>query len=521
MKKQRHPARLLHAIPIRWRLTLVSLSLLALLLAVLGIIISMVANRALVTNEIEELHSESQVAFKGVMKDLRLPQDRAFSLGDGELPPGTPGADFQSTALSLLHALSSPSTGTNALILNPDGTTMLTWNAAPFAFPAITIPASEIQQLMSTNNPYLITRDAIGERQLVVFIPLEKNQQTIALLQISTPTAPIDQFLATLNLLLFLGILSVLILATICMFPLVSVALRPLVEIERTSRRIAQGKLSMRIDPPATDDEIGRLARSFNQMIARLEEAFQRQKRFVGDVSHELRTPLTALSGSLEMLLIGADQGNPEATRRLTRGMFNEVLRMHRMVEDLLALNRLDERQITFRREKIDPAHLLTTICTQAEHLTRGQELRCLLDPDLPPICADSDRLQQVLLNVLDNACKYTPTGGLVELHAQQTSAHIVSISVRDTGQGIPAEALPHVFDRFYRADPARSRSPERVGGNGLGLSIARELVEAQGGTITIQSLPGHGTTVTLRFPIFTGQMARAYAHQSSALQKA
>jgi two-component system OmpR family sensor kinase len=415
--------------------------------------------------------------------------------------------------------LSSPSTGTNALILNPNGTTMLTWNAAPFAFPAITLPASQIQPLMSTSDPYLITRDAIGERQLVVFIPLDKDQQTIALLQISTPTAPIDQFLATLNLLLFLGILSVLVLATICTFPLVGLALRPLVEIERTSRRIAQGKLSMRIDPPPTGDEIGRLARSFNQMVARLEEAFQRQKRFVGDVSHELRTPLTALSGSLEMLLIGADQGNPEAMRRLTRGMFNEVLRMHRMVEDLLALNRLDERQITLRREKIDPGQLLSTVCTQAEHLTRGQELRCLLDPDLPPIYADKDRLQQVLLNVLDNAFKYTPPAGEVELHAQQATSQTVSISIKDTGQGISTEALPHVFDRFYRADPARSRSPERVGGNGLGLSIARELVEAQGGTIHIQSQPGQGTIVTLSFPVSEQQTTPLRANQSYILQ--
>src|SRR6185437_12159486 len=202
---------------------------------------------------------------------------------------------------------------------------------------------------------------------------------------------------------------------------------------------------------------------------------FQKQKRFVGDVSHELRTPLTVLNGNLEMLMLGADHGDPEISRHLTRGMFAEVQRMHRMVEDLLALTRLDEGKLKLSKDTVVVDTLLATVCEQAVHLAHGQEICCVTEPELPDICADRDRLQQVLLNLVDNALKYTPLEGRVELSARQTAQQTVALTVNDTGQGIAPEALPHVFDRFYRADPARSRSSTRSGGSGLGLAIAKE----------------------------------------------
>lgn len=267
----------------------------------------------------------------------------------------------------------------------------------------------------------------------------------------------------------------------------------------------------MRINPPLTNDEIGRLAISFNSMVAQLEAAFRRQKQFVADASHELRTPLTALSGSLEMLLIGADQGDTEAARRLTHGMYAEVQRMHRLVEDLLVLTRLDEGKIVLREDSIQVDSVLQTVYDQAQHLARGQELRCQVDEGLPPVRADKDRLQQVLLNIVENALKFTPPDGKVELLAFRDEQNAIVIEVRDTGQGIPPEAVPHVFERFYRADPSRSRQPQHSGGSGLGLAIAKELIEAQGGAITITSVQGEGTTVAIRFPaaILTEQPKR------------
>jgi two-component system, OmpR family, sensor kinase len=482
-------------IPIRWRLTLISLGVLALLLSGLSIVITLVAEQVLFTNEVNVLHNEARLVVNGM-------KGHPFALARFSYPPPGPlPANFVHTGDELVLKLAS--TETNAAILSTNGSVLIPGSTFPLSPQPIVLSRTGVEQLLTTNQGdmnYVLAKDSQGQRQLITLIPLVSNHQTIAILQMSTPTAPIDQFLATLRLIFFLGVVCVLVLAVAITFPLVGLALHPLVDMERTSRRIARGALSMRIDPPSTDDEIGHLAYSFNEMVAQLEATFQRQKQFVSDASHELRTPLTALSGSLEMLLIGADRGDTEATRRLTHSMYNEVQRMHRLVEDLLVLTRLDEGKIVLRRDIIQVEPVISTVCSQAQYLARGQELHCLVAPDLPPIQADKDRLQQVLLNLVDNALKFTPPTGRVDILAGSNGQGTVIISVRDTGQGISPEALPHVFDRFYRADPSRSRQPRKVGGSGLGLAIAKELLEAQGGTISIESVPGEGTTVTIRF---------------------
>lgn len=510
MRQKRRFSTLIQRIPLRWRLALLSLALLTLLLSGLGMAISLIASQVLVTNEVNVLQNEAQVAIKGVMKGIPL-SERPFALSTHLLPEGPLPTNFEPSALSFLHALSGSSSGTHAAILTSLGGTLLVNPAVPY------LPQQKVREIMQTTNWYLLIKNAQGQRQLVVFIPLVRDYQTVGILQICTSTAPIDHFLAPFRLSLILGIIGALCLAMALTFPLVSVALRPLIEIERTSRRIARGELSVRIATPPTNDELGRLARSFNHMVARLETAFHKQKRFVADVSHELRTPLTALSGSLEMLLIGADQGDPEATRRLARGMYAEVQRMNRMVEDLLVLTRLDDGKIALRQEQIDVGMLLNTVYEQAELLAHGQELRREVAADLASVRADRDHLQQVLLNLVDNALKFTPAGGRVELRARSDQRNSVMITVSDTGQGIDPAALPHVFDRFYRADLARSRSPQQAGGSGLGLAIVRELVEAQDGRIEITSTPGQGTTVTLLFPAIQTYKPAAFAAESTS----
>jgi two-component system OmpR family sensor kinase len=514
MGERKRLLRFVQRIPIRWRLTLVSWGLLALLLISLGFIISSIAQQALVSNQVAVLRNEVVVAWKGVARGQGASRNqRPFELSSVFYQPGPLPPDFISAATPLIQALAGPST--NAIILTPDGSRILVADAASsfFSRPStIRFSPDKVQQIASSASPYVIATDEDGVRQLVLFIPLVNNFHGVGILEISTPTTPIDNFLVPFHWVLFLGIVGAICLAIALTFPLVGMALRPLVEIERTSRRIARGELSRRIDPVLANDEIGRLADSFNGMVARLESAFQRQKRFVADVSHELRTPLTALSGSLEMLLIGADRGDVEASRRLVHGMYAEVQRMHRMVEDLLTLTRLDEGKLTLRKEIIAVDLLLQTIYEQAAHLTRGQELSSTVEPGLPAIYGDRDRLQQVLLNLVDNAVKFTPPGGQIEIRAGKGSQNALLLTISDTGQGIAPEVLPHVFDRFYRADPSRSRSPQHAGGSGLGLAIARELIEAQGGTIEISSILGTGTTVTIRFPE-TAQIVAAATH--------
>jgi two-component system, OmpR family, sensor kinase len=487
---------LINHIPIRWRLVLLSLGLLVLLLSASSVIISIIAEQSLLTNEIDVLHNESFLAMRGIKNRPFMPSSFFFS-------PGSPSPGFEPTAAELAHRLTSPTT--NAAILSVEGDVLIPGSTLAFSSLPVTLAADKVRQMLAENNldtSYLLVKDAQEKRQMVVLIPLVSNFHTLGVLQISTPTAPIDNFLATLRLILFLGVVGTLCLGAALTFPLVSIALHPLVEIERTSRRIAQGTLSMRIDPPPTNDEIGRLALSFNRMVAQLEAAFQRQKRFVSDVSHELRTPLTALSGSLEMLLIGADGGDIEASRRLAHGMYTEIQRMHQLVEDLLALTQLDTGKIALRENIVYVDGIIQKVYEQAQHLSNGQELRYNVAPAIPPVRVDEDRLQQVLLNIVDNALKFTPASGRVDILAREEGQDAVIIQVCDTGQGIMPDALPHVFDRFYRADPSRSRLPQRVGGSGLGLAIAKELIEAQSGSISIESSPGEGTIVTLHFQV-------------------
>src|SRR5260370_34526623 len=201
------------------------------------------------------------------------------------------------------------------------------------------------------------------------------------------------------------------------------------------------------------------------------------------------------------MLLVRADDGDEETSRRLMSGMYAEVERMQRLVADLLALTRLDEGRVKLCVEAVDVPRLVDEVCEQMQGLVQGQELWCQAPPDLPALRGDIDQLRRVLLHIVENALKFTPPAGRVELVAYSACAEFVTLEVRDNLTGIVPEPLPHVFDRFYRADSSRTRLALQVGGSGLGLSIAKELVEAHGGTIAINSIVGEGTTVTIRLP--------------------
>jgi signal transduction histidine kinase len=204
------------------------------------------------------------------------------------------------------------------------------------------------------------------------------------------------------------------------------------------------------------------------------------------------------LGGSLEMLLIGADNGDVETSRRLMRGMYAEIQRMQRLVENLLVLARLDEDRLMLREDAVNMQELLDIVYNQAQQLAHGQQIMCAVDTHTLCAKVDADKLQQVLLIIIDNALKFTAEYGQIKILAYNKGQEAIIVEVHDNGRGIPTDDLPHVFDRFYRVDQARSRQPQQVGGNGLGLAIAKEVIEAQGGTIMISSKLALGTTVTL-----------------------
>ena len=269
-------------------------------------------------------------------------------------------------------------------------------------------------------------------------------------------------------------------------------ALAPIDHMATAAEQINGSDLSGRMGAQGSE-ELGRLAAAFDRMLERLDQAFQRERRFVSDVSHELRTPLTALRGRIEVTLT-RPRSRPEYEDTL-RSLETEVARLTRLSEDLLLLARLDRGALAPRRERVDVGGLLATVAEQVRPLAeaRGQLLEERVEPGLV-LTGDPDQLIRLFFNLLDNAVKFTGDGGRVGIAGSRDVA-TVTVEVSDTGAGIAPEHVDKVFDRFYRAEESRARA---TGGHGLGLAIAGEIARAHGGTLSVSSRPGHGSTFTV-----------------------
>jgi signal transduction histidine kinase len=245
-------------------------------------------------------------------------------------------------------------------------------------------------------------------------------------------------------------------------------------------------------------DELGRLSHTFNDMTARLQAARQMQVDFVADVSHELRTPLTSIKGTIETLRDGA-VNDLDVRDHFLETVETETDRLIRLVNDLLLLSRVDSAALNLSRKPTDIGQLVRTtadrLTEQAQ--THNLKLEVSIDPAAPLMPVDADRIEQVLLNLLDNAIKYSRPGGSIRLRVSTTPDRPVLVQVIDEGIGIPVDELPRVGERFYRADRARSR-----GGHGLGLAIAQSLIRAHGGELWLESEEGVGTTASFTLPV-------------------
>ncbi len=272
--------------------------------------------------------------------------------------------------------------------------------------------------------------------------------------------------------------------------------LRPVSALTETANAVAlSGDLGRRVPEGTQSDELGQMASTFNKMLANVEQAYQAQQRFVADASHELRAPLTAIQGNLELLERKPDMDPADRQEAITEAG-REAGHLTRLVVDLLALARADAG-VPIRKERVEIDRVLLDALAGARHMVRGQRIDV---DDLEPLAVtgDPDHLQQLALILIDNAIKYTPAGGQVTLKLRRRGG-VAEIVVQDTGAGIPPEDLPHVFERFYRADPGRARDP---GGTGLGLSIALWITRQHRGEIVIESVPGQGTVATVRLPV-------------------
>jgi signal transduction histidine kinase len=329
-------------------------------------------------------------------------------------------------------------------------------------------------------------------RWRVYAVPLAASGHSTGYIEAFTPLAQADTSLARLGRLLIIICLAGMAVELVGSCLVVHGALHTVGRITDTARSIAHSHdLSRRLTATPSRDEVGRLAVTFNEMLASLQEASAAQQRFVADASHELRAPLTAIQANLDLLRHHPELPAAERDESLLEAE-RESSRLTRLVADLLALARADAG-VPLKHQPVDLDVVVLDAFSTARQLACGQQL--VLESFEPVrILGDEDRLKQLLLILLDNALKYTPVGGQIAVGLSHRGAEVEMV-VRDTGAGIDVADLPHVFERFYRADPGRGRDP---GGTGLGLAIAWWITEQHGGTISIMSAPGQGATVTI-----------------------
>ncbi|MDT8978057.1 ATP-binding protein [Paenibacillus sp. chi10] len=355
------------------------------------------------------------------------------------------------------------------------------------------------------NPSYHIANDSNGKEQLVVLHPvLSAPGREIGTVQISAPTAPLNDLLMGQTLTFLMIAAIAMLLGVIVLLPVIRRTLRPLSAMVNTAEQIDAGNLDRRFSTAQGQSEVDRLADSFNSMLERLETSFdaeremkEQMRRFVADASHELRTPLTSIHGFLEVLLRGAAQ-HPEQLHKALTSMHSESERLSKLIHDLLLLAKLDRDgvpSIELVEGSLDG--VIRSMEPQLVMLAGKRTVAITLEPQL--LCKqDPDKMKQVVLNLVHNAVQHTDEE-LGHIHVEGIkNENGVQLSVSDNGLGIAPEHLPYLFDRFYRSETSRNR---KSGGSGLGLAITKSIVEAHGGTIDVVSRIGEGSTFRIWLP--------------------
>jgi signal transduction histidine kinase len=376
--------------------------------------------------------------------------------------------------------------------------------AAPTAVAMATPGVGEVARALSSRPDKALrlaaNRIGIGGRTMYVAVPISMDGQMVGVVYLSQSMSDLLAVIYDLRWRLVASTGVAAVVASIAGLLLSRALTRPIRQLTLAADRVARGDLERQV-PVRSADEIGRLGQTFNRMVAQLRATERMRTDFVSNVSHELRTPLTAIKGLVETLRDGAvDDG--EVRDRFLATIEDETDRLIRLVNDLLVLSKADSQALKLKREALDVRDLVERSVHKLAPQLEGKGILVEVSaPDGPhsTVLADADRIEQVLVNLLDNAIKYSPEGGRIIVAIDEESpAETVSVTVRDEGVGIPAGDLPRVFERFYRVDRARARDG---GGSGLGLSIAKAIIEAHGGDITLKSEEGQGTTVRFTLP--------------------
>jgi len=356
---------------------------------------------------------------------------------------------------------------------------------------------SEVQEALDGIMGRSIQYSTLSDQWVLqVTVPVEEHDTSFGAVFLSSSLTPVYENLTAIRRFLVASTLVAMLFAGGLVILFAHRLTKPIKELTEAAQQMAEGKLDQNI-PITTDDEIGRLAQQFNIMAARVKETNQHLTRFVGDVSHELRTPLASIHICLQSL---EDYDmKPEEQKEFLQDINKETERLIYLVEDLLELTRRQE--VDEKRELFSLGDLLEEVLdvTSPRVKRKGLTLFKEIPEGLPLLYISPEALKRVLFNILDNAIKYTPSGGWLKLAAENRAGEVI-VTVQDTGCGIPEEAIPHLFERFYRVDKARSRY---LGGTGLGLAICREIIDHYGGQIGVEeSQEDKGSTFYFTLPV-------------------
>jgi len=346
---------------------------------------------------------------------------------------------------------------------------------------------------------FVSTRSLLREDNLrVAVMPIRAGTQIVAVAILARTTRDIQKFFKLLYVLgSILGLLSMLISGLVG-YRMARRSLRPINDITDAAHAVAHGDLSRRLNSSVHDQEIRDLIHSLNKMFECLETNFNSQKRFVSDTSHELRHPITILKSEIEVALM--QDRSPEEYKALLKQLFSISERMQHIVNDMLTLAQADAGTLEIPQERIDLSLLLQEV--GQDHLMLFAKRNINLEMDIQDdleVMGDQRRLERVIYNLLNNASRYAPDNSTVTLYARAKGEEVI-IKVSDQGPGVPVEAQPHLFERFFRADDARNN--QKGEGAGLGLAICKHIVLAHQGSISVQSEPGHGATFEVRLPL-------------------
>lgn len=368
--------------------------------------------------------------------------------------------------------------------------------------------ALEVSEAFEGRDVHDIRFDEEGREMIYGAVPIQHEGRVYGVLQLAAPMAPVREKIAATLFALVAVMIGVAALVGGAGWWLAGQLTRPIARLTAAAGRLAEGRLDEPVTSGARAEELIRLETAFNDMARRLQQLIADQRAFVANASHELRTPLTSVKLRAEALSSGA-LADPGVAPRFIAEIESEVDRLTKMVNDLLDLSRIESGIATEEREPVDLAQLSAeardAFSVRADRA--GVAINVEIAGTPPPVAANESHLRRLLDNLLDNAVKYTPSGGSVTIRVEaDPAAARVALEVRDTGAGIPPEHVPHIFDRFYRGElpPHRAGSARGREGSGLGLSIARSIVHAYGGEARAESAPGSGTTIRVALPVFS-----------------